>query len=157
MVDLKNLKQFLVKAKITTWASGNTDLFTKEKDQSTSLTYTDGDYTYHDNFFGGEPYGGREVVFYQNKPIYIMIYYGKFDESVKDLPSMYKILQKALSQIPKEFPYRGPEILKADEFKYTNKWQGRIDDFSGTEKIFENDKQIYQAQYIGGLVDQRPD
>ena len=77
MFDLKQLCEFLVQAKKSTYALGDDSIKIKESDGSTSLIFEKGDWKYHDNYFGGEPYGGREVVFFKNKPVYIMVYYGQ--------------------------------------------------------------------------------
>lgn len=156
MINKKELCQFLVKAKKTTYASGNTSIETKEKDKSTTLIFEEGEYKYHDNYFGGEPYGGREVVFYKNDPIYIMTYYGSVNEKISDFDAVYKFLQKALSLIPKDYPFRGPKELKEDNLIYKNSNTGEIDDFEGTESIrTSNGQLIYKAKYFGGFVDQR--
>ena len=156
MVNLTELKDFLVKAKKSTYAAGDNSPKTVEKDNSTTLIFEDGDWKYHDNYFGGEPYGGREVVFFQNKPIYMMVYYGWVDESVNDLNQAYKVLQGALSLIPEDKPFRGPSKHEQDGFTYTNISEGEIDNFSGEEIIIdENKKGIYKAKYIGGLIDQK--
>ena len=76
MINLNELRAFLVKAKKATYASGDDSAKIIEKDKSTTLIFEDGDWKYHDNYFGGEPYGGREVVLFQGNPVYIMTYYG---------------------------------------------------------------------------------
>ena len=111
---------------------------------------------YHDNYFGGEPFGGREVVFLQNEPIYIMTYYGLVDESVSNFEAVYKILQKALSLIPEDYPFRGPSEYSEDGLTYKNSYTGEIDNFFGEEIISSAEgKEIYKAKYIGGFVNQR--
>jgi len=155
MFDIKQLCKFLVKAKKATYAAGEAAKSIKEPDQSTSLIFTDGDWKYHDNYFGGEPYGGREVVFYKDKPVYIMTYYGSVNKNIPDLKSVYGFLQEALRLIPENDPYRGPNEFQNNNFKYENKFEGEIENFSGEEKIYQNNKLIYSAKYIGGLIDQR--
>ena len=111
---------------------------------------------YHDNYFGGEPFGGREVVFLQNEPIYIMTYYGLVDESIVDFEPIYKVLQKALSLIPEDYPFRGPKEHVDGNFIYKNDFTGEIDNFFGEETISSaNGKEIYKAKYVGGFVCQR--
>lgn len=153
MISLSELRRFLVKAKKATYASGDEAQQTKEQDNSTSLYFKDGDWQYHDNYFGGEPYGGREVVFYKNKPVYIMVYYGQVKKGV-DFGKIYKILQSALRQIPENKPYRGPEKYNENNLEYNNLFEGEVDNFSGTEIIKDNNEIVYQAKYIGGLIDQ---
>ena len=55
---MDELKQFIHNASKNTYASGNENIKKKEKDNSTTIVYEKGDYKYHDNYFGGEPYGG---------------------------------------------------------------------------------------------------
>ncbi len=39
--------------------------------------------------------------------------------------------------------------------EYTNVFEGNIDNFFGEETIMsEDNKEIYKAKYIGGLIDQ---
>ncbi|MCX6743031.1 MAG: DUF5680 domain-containing protein [Candidatus Parcubacteria bacterium] len=155
MIDLKQLCKFLVKAKKSTYASGESAPKVIENDKSTTMIFIDGDWKYHDNYFGGEPYGGREVVFYKDKPVYIMTYYGSINEEIDDLKNIYGFLQQALHRIPYDHPFRGPKEYQANDFKYLNEFIGEIDNFSGEEKIYQNNKLIYQAKYAGGLIDQR--
>ena len=156
MIDLKELCKFLVKAKKSTYAAGDVAKKIIETNKSTTLIFEDGDWKYHDNYFGGEPYGGREVVFFQNFPVYMMVYYGWIIEGVSDVQGVYKTLQGALTLIPEDKPFRGPKKYNLDNFEYINVFEGDIDNFFGEEIIkSENGNEIYKAKYIGGLVDQR--
>lgn len=156
MYNKEHLCQFLVEAKKATYAAGDNAQIITEADNSKSIYYKKGDYKYHDNFFGGEPFGGREVVFYQDKPLYMMTYYGKVLESVIDFKEVPIILQHALAQIPLDHPFRGPKEFIENNFIYKNEYQGEIDDFSGQETISTNDGEIvFRAQYSGGLICQR--
>ncbi|MBI4089414.1 MAG: hypothetical protein HY424_01745 [Candidatus Levybacteria bacterium] len=150
-MDIKALKQFLIKAKKGGYAAGNQ---IKESDDSYSTRFEEEDFKFHDNWFGGEPFGGREVVWFKNKPFWMMVYYGEeFAHDEKAIPT----LRKALSQMLDDFPARGPKIFKDGEFTYKNNWIGSIEKFSGEESISKNRKIVYNAKYAGGLVDQYED
>lgn len=155
MFDKKELCKFLVKAKKSTYAAGDNAEKIIGDDKSTTIVFEDGDWKYHDNYFGGEPYGGREVVFFKDKPIYIMTYYGLVDESVSDINIVYGILMNALKLIPEDKPYRGPEKYDENDLSYSNSYTGEVDNFFGEEIITENGKEIYRAKYMGGFVDTR--
>jgi len=156
MIDLEELCKFLVKAKKATYAAGDAAQKIVKIDKSTTLNYEIGDWKYNDNYFGGEPYGGREVVFFKNLPVYMMVYYGCVDESVIDLNMVYKVLQNALTLIPKEKPFRGPQRYEQNKLIYINHFDGEIDKFFGEEIITsQNGKKIYRAKYIGGLINLR--
>ncbi|MFA5165902.1 MAG: DUF5680 domain-containing protein [Candidatus Paceibacterota bacterium] len=155
MIDKKELCAFLVKAKKATYAAGDIAKKIVEADKSTSLYFDDGDWKYHDNYFGGEPFGGREVVFYSGEPVYIMTYYGFIEESVIDVMPIYGFLQKSLSAILDDFPYRGPRTFAENNFEYKNDFDGEVDNFSGEEKIIFKGKAVYRAKYCGGFVNVR--
>jgi hypothetical protein len=145
-MDKTSLIKFLIEAKKNGYAAGNQ---VKESDGSYSTRFEEGNFKFHDNWFGGEPFGGREVVLCKEKPYWMMVYYGA-DLTGKD--SAIPALMKALSNMPAEFPARGPKSLKNGEFEYKNKWKGDIEKFSGEEKIIKNEKVVYNAKYIGGLI-----
>jgi len=156
MVNRKELCEFLVEAKKSTYAAGEAAKKIIEDNKSTTLIYEIGDWKYHDNYFGGEPYGGREVVFFKNLPVYIMVYYGWVDESVVDPGALYKVLQEALKLIPEDKPFRGPRTHVQGDLTYANTFEGEVDNFFGEEIIVSSGgREIYKAKYIGGLVDQR--
>lgn len=149
----EDLKQFLIQAKLRGYAAGES-VSTKEQDFSESTRYTHGNFTFHDNWFGGEPFGGREVVWKDNKPYWMMVYYGS--DSGK-APNLIPFLRQCLSHMPEEMPLRGPKEFIEGDFKYINKWHGKIERFYGEEKIFYKGEDVYATRYIGGLVDQRGD
>jgi len=153
MIDKKELCNFLVEAKKSTYAAGDLAQKIINDDNSTTLIFEKGDWKYHDNYFGGEPYGGREVVFLKGKPVYIMTYYGQVNSSVSDVNKVYGILIAALKLIPVNNPYRGPEEYSIGDLSYKNSFKGEIDSFFGEESIFENKKEAYKARYAGGFVD----
>ena len=151
----KELLNFLIKAKIAGYASGEETQKIINDDLSKTLTFKKGSWKYHDNYFGGEPYGGREVVFFKKKPVYIMTYYGQVSKDVSNIKKVYAVLRNALKLIPKNNPYRGPSKYREGNFLYSNKFTGSIASFWGEETIKENKKRIYKAQYMGGFINQR--
>lgn len=151
-MNIQSLKKFILDSNKHTYSTGNESLNKKEKDGSTTLTYTKGDWKIHDNFFGGEPYGGREVVFYKDKPVWMMVYYGTVKKGVSP-EVIYPILQKALRLMPKDSPFRGPTTMKERTYTYKNEWEGTIEAFSGIETISIDKVILYTAQYVGGFVD----
>ena len=148
------LSEFLVESNKAGYAGGDSKKWTKEKDGSTTIVFESGPWKSHDNFFGGEPYGGRIIVTKEGKPYWIMIYYGWVKEGI-DPKEIYPILQEALKEMPDEHPFRGPEEYKKDNYTYKNKWEGDVERYSGEEEIVKGSDLVYKANYMGGLVDQR--
>lgn len=151
-IDKDALKKFILEASRATYASGDESIKQKQTDGSTTIEFKKGLYAYHDNYFGGEPYGGREVVFLNNKPIWIMVYYGFVHANVQG-KEVYPFLIESLSNATLEMPYRGPASFESTTWRYENKLVDDVDKFSGTEKIYKNDICVYEASYLGGFVD----
>ena len=49
-------------------------------------------------------------------------------------------------------PVRGPREFINDEYKYTFEINGDISCFDGIERIYKNDKLIYELKCNGGLI-----
>lgn len=154
-----DIRSFLIRAHLAGYAAGDSARKTKEVDGSTTLVFEQGDWRYHDNYFGGEPYGGREVVFFRGKPVWMMVYYGGVLPSVKDLKPIYAFLQHALRNMPDNMPCRGPEFFDegvSRPYIYKCSVRGSFVNFSGEEQIIEYAfRQVYFARFQGGLVDLR--
>ena len=154
-MDKDSLRGFLFEANKAGYAGGNEREWVKQDDGSTTIEFLQGNYRIHDNFFGGEPYGGRLVVFYEDKPVWMMVYYGWVEDGVAP-DAVYKVLRSALAQMPKEYPFRGPHSYTESNMEYVNFWEGDIDRFMGEEQIVRDDATLYKANYMGGYVDRTP-
>jgi hypothetical protein len=84
----------------------------------------------------------------------MMVYYGWVEEG-GELNSVYGVLQNALKEMPEDAPFRGPKEYTEGEYTYTNTWSGDVERYSGKEQITQGGKLIYEASYMGGLVDER--
>ncbi len=155
-INLNQLKAFKKEASGVGYENENPKDEIKEQDGSTTLRYESGDWKFHDNdnYFGGEPYGGRTIISYKNKPAWMMVYYGWLDERVSDANEVYVFLRKALRAERGE-GFRGPKEFNEGRFEYINGWQGNLKNYSGKEEIYLDGNLIYTAMYMGGLVDQR--
>ncbi len=153
-MDKNLLRQFLIDSNNAGYAGGERKAWIKESDGSTTIPFEKGEWRSSDNFFGGEPYGGRTIVFYQNKPVWLMVYYGWVEGGVEADP-VYKVLRNALMRMPEDAPFRGPKEYEEGDFLYLNSWDGDVERFSGEEKITQDGKLVYKANYMGGSVDKR--
>jgi len=154
-MDEQSLKKFLLESNKKGYASQDESSWMKEKDRSTTIRYVSGDWSFHDNYFGGEPYGGRQVIFFKGKPLWITVYYGQVDNVVKNIKDVYTFLKKALLHPRKNFPLRGQPEFKDGNYKYTSILRGDVRNFYLEEKIYKKNAEIYSAGFFGGFVDQR--
>jgi hypothetical protein len=147
--------QFLREAHQRGYAAGQDARTVREPDHSTTIAYRSGAWRFHDNYFGGEPYGGRAVAFLNERPVWMAVYYGRVDARDVDVQSIYSFLQRALLRAPDDLPFRGPEQHAESPFTYRNARRGDVQDFWGQETIEYREQPVYVARYAGGLVDQR--
>jgi len=148
-INLDALKQFLIRANMP-HALG-TAKTVKEVDGSRTIEYEEDDYRMHDNFFGGEPYGGRLVVFYKDKPLFLEVYYGQTD---KPADKVYGFLREALQHPDDKNPFRGPAEYIKNNLTYKSSTEGDVVSHTVREYIYQGDEEIYSAIIVGGLVDQ---
>ena len=152
-MDQTALLRFLMDASRRGYAAGGSAVKTREADHSTTIVLEHGDWRFHDNYFGGEPYGAREVVFLGRQPVWMAVNSGQVDDANVD--SVYSFLQRALRQAPAEFPVRGPDACTEGRFSYRNAYEGDVLRFWGQETIHADGRLVYTARYGGGLVDRR--
>src|SRR5207245_10498296 len=87
------LLQFLLDASRRGYAAGGSVVKVKEADHSTTIVLEVGKWRFHDNYFGGEPYGGREVVFLEGRPVWMAVYYGWVEGASAGAERVYAFLQ----------------------------------------------------------------
>lgn len=154
-MDTAHLLQFLREAHRRGYAAGQSAVTLREADHSSTIVYEAGHWRFHDNYFGGEPFGGRAVAFLENRPVWMVVYYGRVDDPGTDVQVLYAFLQRAMLLAPDDFPVRGPDQFTDTPFGYRNVRRGDIANFVGEEIIDCRGRSVYTAQYAGGLVDRR--
>ena len=153
MMREKEIAEFLIAALSNSYANEKveeTNPFPKLK----LIKFEDWAWRYVDQYVGGEPFQGIEIVWYKNVPVWSMTYRGYY-AGKGDYELFLKFLKAALRAMPRDAPYRGPKVFDSAEFsgwKYENKWNGKIKEFKGKEKILFNNKKVYEAEYQGGVV-----
>ncbi|MDE5888558.1 MAG: XRE family transcriptional regulator [Bacilli bacterium] len=153
---MEQLEKFLIEAKKQTYANGNVDKVNSSRVGSNDYHYERDGMVYHDTFFGGVKFIGEEVVYINSDvPVWGMNYYGVTIDSSLSEEAMDKALRPALMRVGEDknvLPLRGPSKFENEEYIYTFKCEGTIDNFSGVEEIYKNDKLIFKLQCHGGLI-----
>lgn len=150
-MNTNEIRQFLVKANQNGYGNNNVKPV-DEVDGSHTITFSDNDLTFHDNYFGGEPFGGREVISYKNKAVWMMVYYG-FVTEMSLQNQIYAFLKESLLLFTPELPYRGPERHENGDWLYENKVIGDFENFKGEEIIYFKNNEVYWTNYQGGIID----
>jgi hypothetical protein len=140
------LADFLVEAKQRTWANERPNIISLENGGK-RLVYKKGIWRYEDTYYGNDSIIGQELVFKEGKPYWGMNYCGTGSEKV------FPFLKKALRQVTREAPFRGPAPLLIERpLTYMNKLRGNIEAFSGEETILEYALVEHALNYHGGLI-----
>ncbi len=74
--DIDQLIKFRLEANVNTYAAYMNETDSTRLD-SRDFTYTNGPYTYHDTYVGGEQFAGEEAIWYEGKSKYAMNYMGR--------------------------------------------------------------------------------
>ena len=145
------LKEFLVKAKIATYASDGEGGERKLEDGGRELSFSQGAYKYRDRYYGFNPFIGEEVVWLDGRVVWGMNYCGMLVNGV-DAKAVYGFLKKALKKVPVSVPYRGPELLEENGYRYENSWKEKNGFFGGSEIILSNGELVYELFYHGFVI-----
>jgi hypothetical protein len=115
----------------------------------------DADYTYEDEFYGGEPYSGNETIWLKEKPVCRVVYHGSSVGKV-EMADLYVFLKKALALgISEKTLHRGPESFVDGVWRYENVSSGTEESFITVETIFKDDELVYEATFIGGEINKQ--
>lgn len=155
-LNLKELSEFLVDAKKKTYANIDAKEIKAQRPQFKELEYKKGKWEYRDSYCGFFFAPGQEIVRYNKQPVWAMAYSGgmnkKYHGNIAFAKEIFGFLKSALTKVNTKMPYRGPKSYSLGNYKYTNNVKGNITDFSGTEKIFYKEKEVFKQEYIGGLI-----
>ena len=147
-----DLKNFLVQAKINTYANEKKSIKKILKDGSKKLTYLKNNFKYRDRYFGSNPFVGEEIVWQDEKIIWSMNYYGAITSDILPTKNVYDFLKLALQKVQEDSPFRGPSNFIDGNFEYIDNNTGDIDFFRGEEIIKYKNKEIYRLYYHGGKM-----
>ena len=154
-INNKEFLDFLVKAKKSTYANSDAPKVLPSRLKSKDYEFTDGNFTYHDTYFGGVKFMGEEVVYYNDNILWGMNYYGvTIDDSLTE-EMMDKVLRVALMKVGEErgvIPVRGPKEFVNEDYLYTFNVDGDMENFVGTEQIYKDKKLIYELKCHGGII-----
>lgn len=145
--DLEQLIKFRLEANVNTYAAYMNEVDSTRLN-SHDFAYSNGPYTYHDTYVGGEQFAGEEAIWHEGKAAYAMNYLGR----VIGQQFSGNFLKEALRKADKAMPYRGPEYYQSGEYTYKCNVVGDFSWFQGHEEIFYNQEKVYECYFHGGLM-----
>lgn len=147
-----NLNEFLVKAKLATYANGENAEKKVLEDGAQELSFKEEEYYYRDRYYGFNPFFGQEIVWKNDKIVWFMNYSGNITLNMVSEKEIYSFLQSALRQVKEDRPCRGPNYFKEGDFEYIDDCKGNIKNFIGIEVILYKEKEVYKLNYNGKAI-----
>jgi len=149
-MDKGKLTQFLLKARTKTYA-GHSGQVKPLLIGSKQLEYKEDNWLYRDIFnIGNNKFAGLETIYFNNKPVWSMSYYGNFEKMTEEESD--NTLRKALIDKWDKVRLWNNVEYKIGDFIYTNEGSGTIDEVEGSERIEKNGKTVYFFYYAGGFI-----
>ncbi|MCQ2483433.1 MAG: DUF5680 domain-containing protein [Clostridia bacterium] len=145
--DVAQLIRFRLEANVNTYAAYMNETASTRLD-SHDFTYSNGPYTYHDTYVGGEQFAGEEAIWYEGKSQYAMNYMGR----VISQNFSGDFLKEALRAADVNMPYRGPTCYQAGQYVYRCNVAGDFTWFQGCEEIYYENEKVYECYFHGGLM-----
>jgi len=145
--DVAKLIEFRLEANVNTYAAYMNETESTRLD-SHDFTYSNGLYTYHDTYVGGEQFAGEEAVWYDGKAQYAMNYAGR----VLSQRFSGDFLKEALRMADINMPYRGPEYYQSGQYTYRCNVAGDFTWFQGYEEIYCENEKVYECYFHGGIT-----
>jgi hypothetical protein len=151
-IDLDELNTFIVQAKGATYV-GDGEPATSCRLGSHDLRFSDGEWTYHDSYFGGTDFIGEEVVYFAEKPVWAMNYYGRIlRDDLLTAAEAGKMIKASLSRMYKEGRFLGGFEHMENDLTYVDTGEGSAESFHGREIIRRGKDVAYELVYHGGLI-----
>ena len=151
-IDIRELNAFIVRAKSVTYV-GDGEHVTPCRLESHDLRYTDGEWTYHDSYFGGSDFIGEEVVYFAGKPVWAMNYSGRIlRDDLLTGAQAGQMIRASLSRMYNEGRFLGGFENSENELTYVDASEGSPNCFHGRELIRREQEIVYELLYHGGLI-----
>ena len=151
-IDLDELAAFIVRAKAATYV-GNGEHTTPSRLASHDLRFSDGEWIYHDSYFGGSDFIGEEVVYFDGKPVWAMNYYGRIlRDDLLTAAEAGQMIKVSLSRMYEEGRFLGGFEYTQNDLTYIDTSEGSAASFHGRESIRREQDIAYELVYHGGLI-----
>ena len=151
-VDANELNTFIVRAKAATYV-GSGEHTMPSRPGSHDLRFTDGKWSYLDSYFGGTDFIGEEVVYFDDKPVWAMNYYGRIlcDDLLIGAEAG-QMIKASLSRMYNEGRFLGGFEYAENDLTYVDASEGEANSFQGREYIRRGQDVAYELVYHGGLI-----
>lgn len=150
--QLDVLHTFIVRAKRATYVGSGQKLLPYRLG-SHDLQFVEGEWAYHDSYLGENDFIGQEAVYYRQKVVWAMNYFGRIVIPAKITSAEAGAMIKAsLSKMYAEGRFLGDFEHIEGELTYIDTNDGDVRFFTGRECIQRDGEIVYELVYHGGLI-----
>ena len=151
-LDIPALNAFIVRAKAATYV-GDGEHVAPCRTGSHDLRFMDGEWSYHDSYFGGTDFIGEEVVYIGERPVWAMNYYGHIlRDDLLTAAQAGQMIKASLSRMYQEGRFLGGFEHIENDLTYMDTSEGNPERFQGREIIRRGQEIAYELLYHGGLI-----
>jgi hypothetical protein len=151
-MDIDELNAFIVRAKAATYV-GNGKHVSSCRRGSNDLLFEEDMWAYHDSYFGGSDFIGEEVVYFAEKPVWAMNYYGRIlHPDILTAAQAGQMIKASLSRLYREGRFLGGFEHTHQDLTYVDVSNGTVECFHGHELIRRGQVTAYELVYHGGLI-----
>jgi len=152
MINLDELTAFIVRAKSKTYV-GSASKLLSYRPGSKDLQYAEGDFAYHDSYFGSTDFIGQEVVYFRGNVVWVMNYYGYILEPEQiTAPETIRMIRASLSKMYEEGRFLGGFEHMEGDLRYVDRNDGDVARLHGKEQIERDGQLVYELVYHGGML-----
>jgi hypothetical protein len=151
-LPLEEFEAFIVAAKRCTYVGDGTPA-SPLRPGSHDLERAQGEFAYHDCYFGGTDFVGEEVVYWRKRPVWAENYFGHVLEP--DLISAERagqVIKSSLTKMYAEGRFLGGFQATDGDCAYHDTSTGDTTWFQGREWIELAGRTVYELYYHGGLI-----
>lgn len=147
---MNEILYFLLTARTKTYA-GNGGKVEPALAGSKQLEYTEGEYLYRDIYYvGANVFLGIETIYFQNKPIWSMVYRGDWNDITDE--EVANFLPSALIANAQTARTNQRVEWTKDNYRYLCEGEGELANFSGTETVFKDGQSVHRVVYYSGKL-----
>ncbi len=118
-----------------------------------NLIHANGSWRYLDSYYGGTDFLGQEVVWFEDRPVWAMNYYGRvLDGQLIDGERAGRVIKASLTMMYREKRFWVALEIFMKAMKYYDESNGDLRSFNGVERIFCNGTEAYRLDYHGGMI-----
>jgi hypothetical protein len=149
---LSDLNGFIVRAKRAAYVGSGRKLLPYRLG-SHDLQFFEGDWAYHDSYFGESDFIGEEAVYFRQEIVWAMNYFGRILDPARITSAEAGAMIKAgLSKMYAEGRFLGGFTHAEGDLTYEDANDGGVEFFTGRERIRRDGDIVYELVYHGGLI-----